>query len=801
MRCSRRFSILFFVCLFLSALFSSVYAQDSEREDWYLEKNITKISFTGLNHVKVSELSGITASYIGRTVGSCIYDLLDRLYALELFDDIEPGAAHDRGDGVIVTFKVVEKPVINAIRFKGNRKVRNAPLREALTIKTGDIYMEAKVLVDERAVRDVYLDKGYKDVKVSYETTETPDGIDVTYIIKEGNSTAITEINFVGNTVVSSKKLKSQCKMKTASLIRKGAFQESVLENDRQAITKFYYDRGYLDFNIIDITRDVSKNEKKDRDDMVVTYYLYEGNQYTFDQISFNGNKVFSTERLLSLMKLKQGDVFNVTKFNESVMGITDLYYENGYTENGFSPAENRDTMDMKVSYVINITERDRSHVEKVIVKGNTKTKEYVITRELPIESGDVFSKAKIKNGLRNLYNLQYFSAVVPSVEPGSEQNLVDIVLTVEEQMTNSIEFGVTFSGVRDPKDLPFAVFVKWQNSNLFGTGRTLSASTTLSALEQSVSLGYQQNWIFDLPIEWSESISFSHSQSSALRVCWQPDGTTNSTDYYMDYDAYSFSLNSSLGHRWMPNFAILTLSGGLTNSILNYIYDDALYQPVSTQISEYANNWGFSNSIWTKFSMDGRDINYDPSKGWFFSQQLSWYGLTPVETDFYLRTDTKLEGYVPLINIPVTEKWSLKLILAAYTGFSFQIPAAGSGVSESNKLYIDGMFNGRGWTKIYNTVKGRSMISNRLELRFPVVPGIVALDGFFDAAAVKRTPADLFDIKPEDWYFSCGPDIRFLIPQFPMRLMLANTFRIEDGEAKWKDTWQFVLSFNVINK
>ena len=111
-------------------------------------------------------------------------------------------------------------------------------------------------------------------------------------------------------------------------------------------------------------------------------------------------------------------------------------------------------------------------------------------------------------------------------------------------------------------------------------------------------------------------------------------------------------------------------------------------------------------------------------------------------------------------------------------------------------------MFDARGWTEIYRSVRGRAKWSNRFELRFPVVPGIIALDGFFDVAAIKKSPQEMFSaLKTSDWYFSVGPDIRFLLPQFPMRLMLASTFKIEEDKVKWDKTWQFVLSFNVVNK
>ena len=135
-------------------------------------------------------------------------------------------------------------------------------------------------------------------------------------------------------------------------------------------------------------------------------------------------------------------------------------------------------------------------------------------------------------------------------------------------------------------------------------------------------------------------------------------------------------------------------------------------------------------------------------------------------------------------------------------TTVSFQAPAPGSAVSETRKLYIDGMFNGRGWSNIYNTVKGKAMFSQNLEIRFPVVPRMLAIDGFFDAALIQKDLGSMLTAASlNDFYFSFGPDIRILMPQFPLRILLANCFTIRDGVFKWGDTWKFVLSFNLVNK
>lgn len=803
---SSRFLIL---ALVLFSLCLPLAAQNNEGgdSDWFWGKAVSEITFEGLRNVKKSELSGITSNFIGKNFTEDVYnDLVDRLYALDMFDDITPYAKHDpkTADKILLVFQVKEKPVIKSIDFEGNKKIRNGELRDAVTVKTDDIYLESKVLLDERALRDVYLKKGYTNAKVSHKTETTPQGIKLSFVIDEGANTVITSIRFSGNTVVSERTLKSKLSLKEAGFMKDGAFQKSSLEADKQTITTYYQDRGYADVKIADVLQETKLNKEKGREELTLTFIIQEGPQYTYNGTTIKGNKIFQTEKLLSYIKLRNGAVYNQTKYQEGLQGITGLYAENGYMTNQYMPSVKKDAERRTISFELTIVERSRSHIENIIIKGNTKTKDYVIRREIPLESGDVFSRDKVMSGLRNLYNLQYFSSIVPEPVAGSESDLVDLVFTVEEQSTTSLEFGMTFSGVSNPDDFPVSLFAKWQNSNLWGEGKSVSASTNISSTNQSLSTSYGQNWLFGLPVGISESLSVSHALNSTLRNAWLPDGSVNNSSYYMQYEDYSVTLSSSVGRRWTPNFAILSLSGGLSTTLRNNIYDESVYTPVDSTINQSANRFGLNNSIWASFSMDNRDINYDPSKGWFTSERIAWYGLIPgLEKEFFFRSDTKLEGYLTLFNIPFGEKWSLKGVLAAYTGFSAIFPVPGSLLGDSNKVYIDGMFNARGWTDIYNSTRGKAMLSNRLEFRIPLVPNVIGIDAFVDAAAVKSDVSSMFtELSLSDFYYSVGPGIRFLLPQFPLHLLFANTFRYSDSKGfYWVNNWQFVLSFNITNK
>lgn len=803
-------SLLITIFLLFAFAFSG-FAQDSD--EWYVNQPITKIDFEGLKNVKKSDLNGVTSYFIDKPFTDDNYnELLDRLYALDLFEDIEPYAKHEskNNNNVLLVFVVKERPVISSINFSGNRKIRNADLREAIKSKATDVFVEGKILLDERIIRDHYLSKGFTNSKISHIVEETPTGVKVTFKIDEGTNTVIKEIKFSGNTITSARTLKSKLQSKEVGLIKDGAFQQSTLEADKKIIVSYYHERGYIDANVIDVKIDSAENEAKQRQEYTITFVIQEGTQYKYSGIKVTGNEVFSESELVSKMKLREGSIFNEVKFQEGLANMTGLYYEFGYMAADFYPIPIKDIDRKEISYEIKVTENKRSHIENIIIKGNTKTKDYVIRREIPIESGDVFSRDKIVNGLRSLYNLQYFSSIIPEPQAGSEDNLVDLVFTVEEQSTTTLNFGMTFSGVTDPNEIPISLYGQIQNTNLFGEGKSISTKLTLSNTQQSIDFTYGQNWIGNLPIAFSQSLSFSHSNSITQTNWYSPTLGLDQYYYYMTYEGWTGSLGTAFSRRWMPDFAILTAGAGITNSLTNYIFDENLYTPTDLGISLFANRWGLLNSVWTSFSMDGRDISYDPTKGWFASERLSWYGLIPgLEKEFFLKTDTKLEGYLTLLDAPLSDNYNLRFVLAGITGFTSLFPAFNSTISESNRLYIDGMFTGRGWDDLYKTssARGQALWTTQVELRVPIVPNIIGIDLFHDTAVIKSDFSQMFSsVTLNDFYFSFGPGIRFLIPQFPLHLMFTWRYRIQDGKFQWGDSadpgaFQFILSFNITNR
>lgn len=789
-------------------------------DNWYENKPISSIVFQGLNSVSKSELDGIFDSFKGKPFSDETYsEILQKLYALDYFSDIVPKAMPADIDYqyVRLEFDVTEKPVIALIKITGNHQISRGDLLSKILLKKGDIYNDIKKNSDEQTIKNYYIEKGYATVSVTSNVSDNPEGgLTLEFTITEGKQTIVSSVSFQGNTAVGEKALKGVLVTKPAKFLVKGIFKEAALEEDKAAIQQFYGERGYIDAHVENIVRDIDTESDSQKNMVKLTYVIMEGEQYTYGGTTFEGNKIFSTEDLTAKIRLAPGAVLNMTKFEQGFQAVADTYFENGYTSNYINRAMQRDSATKKASFVITIVERSRSHIENIIIRGNKRTKDYVIRRELLFEPGDVFSKSKFTDSLRNLFNLRYFSTVVPDVQPGSEQDLIDVILNVEEQSTASIQFGVTFSGVSDADSFPLSLFVQWQERNLAGRGNELSVNATAATDKQTIQLGYAENWFLGHPLTVGFDLAFTHKSLFDYQDVVFPYGPFKSraefeqnkdlaNAYRMRYDRMETTFGIHTGYRWYPRYCTITLRGGINFSLGKNFYNTALYRAADPTVRRQQAQWRLSNSFWTRLSFDGRDLAYDPGKGWFLSEQVSFFGLIPkAEDEYFFRSESKAEAYFTLVNHPVSEIWNLKFVLAFYSGFSFQLPMPNSIISESSKLGIDGMFTGRGWMTLGGTGKGNVLLNHWVEFRWPLAHGILSFDFFLDSAAVKKNLTDLKTLSINDYYFSFGPGLRFVIPQFPLRLMFANTFKAENGKMQWGNgkgaDWRFVLSFSIPN-
>ncbi|MDR2542142.1 MAG: outer membrane protein assembly factor BamA [Treponema sp.] len=796
-------------------------------DSWYLGRPIRDIAFSGLRNISASELDGLMDPFKGRSFGYNIFDeISDRLLRLEYFDQIEPSLHRSGPDGneVVIRFNVIERPVVNRITFVGNSNIRRVELNDVITSRVRDTHNQSKVRVDIEAIINKYIEKGFPNVTVEVSEISTgAQSINLIFNINEGDRITITRIDFHGNSRFSNNTLRSQLSLKAKSLLNDGAFQEAKLLVDREALTMYYHDRGFINMQVRDVTRTIDTDSKGTN--LILTFMIEEGNEFRFGGITFTGNEIFSDSQLQRLVNSKIGDIVNMTRLENDMQRIADIYFENGYIFNNIRRIPDANNLTNVLSITIEITERGRAYIESITILGNRKTRDEVILREIPLEPGDVFSKTKIMEAMRNLFNLQYFSMIIPDTLPGSTENLMDLVFSLEEQPTTDISFGLTFSGSADPDTFPISGLLRWNDRNLAGTGNELGAEINSSVVDSATfSVNYLHRWAFGLPLSLGTELSAFYTTRLAKMNNQAPffhgdedyafpDGFSSweeyissdripTRDYLMDYEQWFLSVAFSSGYRWATPAGIFGLSGGMRFGALRNSYNSEIFRPFDPALRAGNNTWIPRHSFWFAISLDQRDIFWDPSRGYYIYERIGFHGILNNEKEHYMRSDTRLQYYYTLFNLPVSENWNFKCVFAFHTGLSLlfnqPFPSRREGrvpfIEEANKLAVDGMFVGRGWSSEFHR-KGLLLLDSWVELRFPLVPGVLAFDLFFDTAGVESEQGYYFGINQsgdrnftfENLRFSYGGGIRFTIPQFPIRLSLAKRFKIVDGKVDWQ--------------
>jgi len=838
-----RKTIITVLLLFLLVSTVNIYSQSTE---WYVDKPIKEIKFIGLNNINETELTGIIEQFEGQHFTDTLFwDLQSKLYSLNYFESFTANAVpvDDSRNEVIIEFAVTERPLVKSIIINGNKNISKNQILDETTLKVDDILNNAKIRMDEQAIRNLYIEEGYPDITIESSSDDSSEEgfVDLIFSINEGSQTRIKKILFSGNSFASDNTLKGQLKSKEQSFFSKGVFKEGLLEEDKAAITKYYYDSGYIDVVVVDIsTRKLEDETNEERNYIEVTYFIEEGDQWLFSGFSIEGNTLFNDEELLEKTGSKVGSFLNKSRLEADFMIISDTYYNEGYIYNSISKNEIRNAQTKEISYNILIDEKSRAHIENIILKGNLKTKDYVILRELPLEIGDVFSKSAIMQGLNNLYNTQYFSSVIPEMPYGSELGLMDLVINVEEQNTTDIQFGLTFTA--SAGTIPIIGFLKWNDSNFLGEGKNINVGLNISPSKQEVSFGFRDNWLFDERFSAGVDFSFSHNLFSQVpqdimfpifnqnhqdnpMVVPDPydghwvnaaDGTAFDgeptqaqidngtvltdydyavskgiaipTQYLMDYESYTFTLSGSGGYTFITPVGKIGLGSGLSTSLSYAFYDDAIYRPFDKNIRDSLNTWNFTNKFWVTASWDTRNLIYSPTEGFLLKETLTYTGGLLFGSKHYIKTTTDADAYFKILDIPVTEEWNFSTVLGLHSQFSMVLPQFGytdsswgwnTVATREDLLYYDGMFIARGWGTNYDN---KVLWDSAMDFTTPIIAGMLSWNTFLSATAVWSNPEDLLTMSINDFKFSLGTGVQIDIPSFPISFFLVKRGQFVDG-------------------
>ena len=460
----------------------------------------------------------------GRLDSARIDDGLKALIETGLFQDVK---INQVGGRLVVV--VVENPVIGRVVFEGNKKVKDEQLQAEVQSKARGTLSRAMVQSDTARITEIYRRNGRYDVKVEPKIIEQPNNrVDLVFEVTEGAKTGVKSIDFIGNKAFSAYRLRDVIKTRETnflSFLGSGdVYDPDRIEADRDILRRFYLKNGYADVQIVAALTEYDPERKG----FLVTFKIEEGQQYRVGSVDFQSSIAsFDGNSLRSLSRVSVGSIYNAEAVEKSVEEMSIEASRRGYAFATVKPRGDRNFEAHTVSIVFAIEEGPRTYIERINVRGNTRTRDYVIRREFDISEGDAYNRALVDRAERRLKNLDYFKTVKIVPEPGSSSDRVVLNVDLEEKSTG--DFSV--SGGYSTAD-GFLGEVSISERNLLGRGLYAKAAVQYGQRTQ----GYQLSFVEPYLLGYRVALGLDFYQRKQL------------ASNYVSYDSKSIGFSPRLG-------------------------------------------------------------------------------------------------------------------------------------------------------------------------------------------------------------------------------------------------------------
>ncbi len=635
---------------------------------------------------------------------------ITRLFSLGYFSDIKVDVSPVAG-GVAVTYIVTERKMIREVLILGNDKVKEQDIRQVVSLRRGDTYTPGALEKDIEAIRQLYKTKGYSGTTVISSFRETsPTEVEVVYEIFEGPKARVRKIVIEGNQALSDSAIRKVMKLKARFLWFGTLFDRSVFEEDLERIKRLYANHGYIDARVADA--DTEFYHEGERVRLVLT--VEEGAQYFTESIEVEGNEVFDNERLLSLIKSEPGSYYNRDQVEQDALEMQNFYSDQGYILAKVRPRSSIDRESREIKITHSVTENELVYVAKVDVKGNVKTKDEVIRRELTISPGERFDGSKIRRSRQKLLNTQFFKDVYIDTGPTADPKNRDLIFEVEEQKTGTFNFGVGYSS---NDALIGQIQVSQNNFDLLnpptftGAGQKFNVVLMPGTLLSEYRLGITDPYFLGYPFAAGYDLFFVDRE-------------------YDEYEQQSIGTGVRIGKK-ITEYSSL----GLGYTISEYDISDV--EPDAPQIIRDEEGTRTKSSMTLSFTNDTRDSYIDPKTGHRYTAALEFAGgPLGAETDF-----VKLVGESRWYR-PLGEKFVLMTRLegglAEEYGDSDIVPLF-------DRFFAGGSNSVRGYDyrevgprENGDPIGGKTKLEGTLELSYPLIE-IIKAYAFFDFGQVWR--------------------------------------------------------------
>ena len=808
-----RSRIIVAIILILSAVQAFAQSASDIKIDYSKPKEyeIGGISVSGVKYLNQTVLVNLSGLQVGQKItvpGDDITNALNKLWKHGLFGDVQLSVTKIQDDKIYLDIYLKERPRLSKVEFSGISKSQGDDLRDEIKLTRGSQITDDMIETSKKKIKEFYTKKGFYDAKVSVkqiDDTVMPNTVILHFNIKKNSKVKIKSITFEGNEVLASRKLRRAMKgtkQKTwYNIFKSSKYIEAKYAEDKEKVIAKYNELGYRDANIVFDT--VYRNEDKT---MNINIRVEEGNRYYFRNIEWVGNTKYPAEMLTSQLEIKSGDVFDQSRLDKRLYSdedaVSNLYLDRGYLFFQAVPVEvqvENDSIDLQ----IRLYEGKQARVNNIIIRGNDRTNEYVIRRELWVHPGELFSKSDLMASVRELRNLSYFDPEKMDVKPIPNQadGTVDLEFIVVERGSDQVELSGGWGGGMVIGTLGLS-FTNFSIQNLFnlesysplptGDGQKLSIRAQTSGKHyRSMSFSFTEPWLGGRKPN-SLSLSFYHTVRSSSNVYksnieqfMKITGAAVGLGRRLSWPDRYFTLYNELSYQRynIKNYSILSeFSTGISNnlSITTVIGRNSLDQQLYPR---HGANISLSIQLTPPYSL------MRPRKFW----ELSGEERKGLENNNASIREEEMRRKYKLIEF---HKWKFKadwfnaiygnLVLRTnfefgllgyynslwgYSPFeSFQL--GGDGMQGGNYYYgydvipmrgYDNGRNGNGSLTAYP--QGNVYQKLSVELRYPLVmkeSATIWAAAFFDAG---NSWYEMKDYNPYSLYRSAGVGVRFYLP------------------------------------
>jgi outer membrane protein insertion porin family len=789
---------------------------------------IRKIEFTGLKNVDAGDLLielEQTDIYNGFPLkASEVRKAIKLVFDKGQFEDVSV-EVEEFQDGVKLRFVCKERPVISKISFKGVKEKSNIDLENLIPVKEGDV-LKLDILENSiKLMKNKYKEDGFYNAVINYKLNknEKNNTVELFFIVDEGEEIKVEKISILGaknlmtDTILGPRYIKAEniqsvMETKEKGLLDDGKFNKDLYEQDKGKILAYIKEFGYIDAQIIEDKVEYEWKdpvEEKDRA-IFITIKVVVGEKYYFDKYTLSGNKVFSTKELESKFQLQEsGAEFNNSFFQMDRQSISFTYASKGYIFARVTPKKTVEEREVKlmngnekrkfVRIDYEIEEGSQAYIENIIIKGNKKTKDKVIRREILAKEGELFNSEAIQISREKIFNLGFFKQVNFDVRPGSKEGLMNLIVDVEEQPSGTISLGGGYG-----TQSGFSIFSDIAENNLMGNGQRVGLRLQYGPTQTDITLSFQEPWLLDkYPLGFSASIFYKLYTIKTESMFSNSDETAEYQLQKVGYTLglhYQFLIHYTAGIIWGHAFkSTINTSGNNTDEI----FLEQSYGMQETRTISYY------------ISRNTRDNYMNPTKGTYAKLRIDFTGGTILRGDDHFITYTpETYAYWSPFNIPFLKTHPCVFEIRANGTFNtppidknkmekIQPQSKNAWLEHEDMLYLGGAETLRGW-EAYDESFPKSWqyrlyhrITYGAEFRVPIHPQMFWLVLFFDAGSLwtdsfwektrdktelryinnDKASGQLYDIrdffnadKMNYFKYSWGFGFKIQIPMMPLR-------------------------------